>query len=333
MEANTAFQFSGVDLAGPLVLRSGTKAWIVLFTCATYRAVHLEVVETLSTGDFLMALRRFIARRGRIEQLFSDNATNFRGLDNAFGTLDWDEIQRFSSITRIKWNFLPPAAPWWGGFYERIIGFLKQILRRVLGKASLTLVELQTVLCDCEAVINSRPLTYVGNQKELQPLTPAMFTQPLPSQPVADLDEVDGNILNMRHRYCQNLRQDLRKRFKDEYISALIQKRDKMSQVPIQIGDIVLLETENKRVTWPLAVIEDLFPGADGVARVAQVRTAAGKRIRPVQRLFPLEIRNEDSTVDTTRTVTDTNDSTDVPYTRPRREIKLPQHLFDFVLN
>ncbi|XP_049871777.1 uncharacterized protein LOC126370796 [Pectinophora gossypiella] len=97
MEASVAYQFSGVDLTGPLTLRSGDKAWIVLFTCATYRAVHLEVVETLSTGDFLMALRRFVARRGRVEQLFSDNGTNFRGLDNAFSSLDWDEIQRFSS--------------------------------------------------------------------------------------------------------------------------------------------------------------------------------------------------------------------------------------------
>ncbi|KAL0861187.1 hypothetical protein ABMA27_009669 [Loxostege sticticalis] len=296
MKGNAAFQFSGVDLAGPLLLRSGTKAWIVLFTCATYRAVHLEVVESLSTSEFLMALRRFVARRGRVDCLFSDNGTNFRGLDNAFSSLDWDEIQRFSSITRIKWNFLPPAAPWWGGFYERMIGFMKQILRRVLGRAAVTLVELHTVLCDCEAVINSRPLTCMGDQNELQPLTPSSFIQPLPHVHVTDFDEIDKKTLNLRQRYCQKLREDLRKRFKEEYISSLIQRGKRLKHVPLQVRDVVLLEGDSqfsKRITWPLAIVEELHEGTDGVCRVARVRTADGVKVRPVQRLFALEVPND----------------------------------------
>ncbi|GFW51728.1 integrase catalytic domain-containing protein [Trichonephila clavipes] len=44
-----AFQITGADLAGPLSIRGGSKAWIVLFTCAVYRAVHLELVSSLST--------------------------------------------------------------------------------------------------------------------------------------------------------------------------------------------------------------------------------------------------------------------------------------------
>jgi hypothetical protein len=59
------FDITGVDLCGPLFLKDGKKCWVVLFTCAVFRAVHLEITTTLSTDGLLQALRRFIARRGR----------------------------------------------------------------------------------------------------------------------------------------------------------------------------------------------------------------------------------------------------------------------------
>ncbi|XP_035225287.1 uncharacterized protein LOC118197844 [Stegodyphus dumicola] len=80
---SAVFETTGVDLCGPLLLRPKSKAWIVLFTCAVYRAIHLEPVTSLSTETFLQALRRFIARRGRPATMYSDNGTNFTGADNA----------------------------------------------------------------------------------------------------------------------------------------------------------------------------------------------------------------------------------------------------------
>lgn len=171
-----------------------------------------------------------------------------------------------SAITKINWTFLPPGAPWWGGFYERLIGVLKQMLRRVLGKASLTFSELQTVICDCEATINSRPLSYVGNNFEnLKILTPAMFIQPLTDNNVQDLDQIDRKSLNLRAKYCQKLRDDFRQRFRNEYMSNLIQGGKRPKVIPLAIGD-------------------------DGHSRVAKIKTARGFLVRPLQRLFPLEI-------------------------------------------
>ena len=85
------FEVVGIDFAGPIYLRGQQKGWICLFTCAVYRAVHLELVTSLSTMTFLMALRRFIDRRGR------------------------PSVQQFSTAQRITWHFNPPSAPWWGG--------------------------------------------------------------------------------------------------------------------------------------------------------------------------------------------------------------------------
>ncbi|GFY19926.1 uncharacterized protein TNCV_2146191 [Trichonephila clavipes] len=149
-EVAAVFQVSGVDLAGPLLTKSKQKAWIVLFTCAVFRAVHLELITSLSTTDFIQAIRRFIARRGRISVMYLDNGTNFTGLNNALRQLDWTTIESEFRVHEIRWKFNPPSSPWWGGFWERLIGILKDLLRKNLGRSCLSYEELQTLVCECE---------------------------------------------------------------------------------------------------------------------------------------------------------------------------------------
>ncbi|XP_035220030.1 uncharacterized protein LOC118193096 [Stegodyphus dumicola] len=170
------FEVVGVDLAGPLYLREGSKAWIVLYTCAIYRAIHLELVTSLSTETFIQSLRRFIARRGRPYVIYSDNGTNFVGTNSVLKKVNWNAICSAASIQRIRWKFNPPTAAWWGGWWERLVRMVKENLRRVLGRTSLNYEELYTILCDCEQVINSRPITYVSeDNQDPSPLTPMMF--------------------------------------------------------------------------------------------------------------------------------------------------------------
>ncbi|GBM67650.1 hypothetical protein AVEN_226020-1 [Araneus ventricosus] len=97
------------------------------FTCAVYRAVHLELVSSLSTESFMQALRRFWARRGRGSTLYTDNGTNFVGAANALKSLDWDFIQAECSLMKIKWLFSPPSAPWYGGFWDRMVRSIKEL--------------------------------------------------------------------------------------------------------------------------------------------------------------------------------------------------------------
>lgn len=92
----TVFEVTGIDLGGPLYLMNGEKSWFVIFTCAVYRAAHLELVSSLSTEGFIQALRRFIARRGRPEVIYTDNGTNFVGTENLMKTLHWNDIIRHS---------------------------------------------------------------------------------------------------------------------------------------------------------------------------------------------------------------------------------------------
>ncbi|GFT14168.1 integrase catalytic domain-containing protein [Trichonephila clavipes] len=243
------FEVCGVDLCGPLFLKENKKCWIVLFTCAIYRAVHLELITSLSTDSFILAFRRFIARRGRPTTIHSDNGKNFVGTFNALNSIDWDKIQDFALKIKIQWKFSPPSAPWWGGFWERIVGMLKNVLRKVLGKASLNEEELNTLLCDAESIINSRPITYLSEDpKDLVALTPAMFLQEIREIGVPDFDMIDSKKLERRFIYRVKIRKDLRNRFRNEYL------------------------------------------GKDGRIRVVEVKTPSGNFIRPIQKLYPLEV-------------------------------------------
>ncbi|XP_054721262.1 uncharacterized protein LOC129231039 [Uloborus diversus] len=293
------FEVTGVDLAGPLYLKDGSKCWIVLFTCAIYRAVHLELVTSLSTEAFMQSFRRFISRRGRPYIVYSDNGSNFVKTRSALSRNDWNAIAAEAADQKIHWKLNPPSAAWWGGWWERLVRMVKQLLRRSLGRASLNYEELSTILCDCENILNSRPITYVSEDvKDPQPLTPLMFLQELPSSGVPDLDEVDSKELGRRARYRQRLRRDVRNRFRKEYLGQLRQfALKKRKSDPVKIGDIVLLEDmTRKRINWPLAKVVEIFPGKDDIVRLAKVKTENGMLLRPVQRLYPLEINSPTTT-------------------------------------
>jgi hypothetical protein len=234
----------------------------------TYK--HCRVVFGLSSSPFLLA-----------------------ATINLLKKIDWKKIESIGTTERLKWKFNPPSAPWWGGWWERVVGMVKVLLRRILGRASLLYEELSTVMCDVECVINSRPLTHLsGSPKDLVALSPNLFLIDDKPYGVPDLDAVDSKSLNRRLQYQQQLKNDLRKRFRDEYLGLLVHRNTKkVSEHRIRVGDVVLVGCDNKkRLEWPLARVTELIPGRDGVERVAKLKTAKGEITRPIQRLYPLEI-------------------------------------------
>lgn len=143
----------------------------------------------MSTECFLLAFRRFIARRGRPSTVYSDSGKNLVGAANLLKSIDGEKVENFATEKRISWKFSPPSAPWCRGFWERLIRLLKSILRRVLGRACLN-DEMATVLCDAESLINYRPLTYLS--EDLSALTPSTFLQEFKDIGVPNLDLIDS---------------------------------------------------------------------------------------------------------------------------------------------
>ncbi|GFX74662.1 integrase catalytic domain-containing protein [Trichonephila clavipes] len=293
------FEVVGVGLAGPLYVKRGDKVWIVLYTCAIYRALHLELVSSLSTDAFLLSFRRFVARRGRPRIVYSDNGTNFRGAYNELIDINWNKVSRYAEIQRITWKFIPPSADWWGGFRERLVRMVKELLRRTLGKAIFMYEELLTILCECEKVVNSCPLTYLSkDMHDLTPITPARFLFEIPTADTKDLDFRDANHFRKILRFRAKVIEELKRIFRNEYLAQLIQRQKQHPQSSnIQAGDIILIGDDwKKRLQWPLARVIKLISRKDGLVRTVKLKTQSCTLNRPIQRVFPFEVSGNDIT-------------------------------------
>ncbi|GFS50986.1 integrase catalytic domain-containing protein [Trichonephila clavipes] len=219
------------------------------------------------------------------------------------------------------------------------------VLKRTLGRSVLKYDELYTVLCDCASIINCRPLTYVSeNPEELIPLTPSMFLISNKNSNIEDIEELNSNSLNKRIKYRSKLLKDLRQRFRNEYLSQLIQKHNEKESRDPQIGEVVLVGDDNKkRLFWALAKIIELIPGRDGKIRTVRLKTQHGKMLRPIQRIYPLEIRSNENLQrgleESIPTVSETLSPDEVifkKYTSSGRCVKKPKrdwiYLIEFVM-
>lgn len=167
----------------------------------------------------------------------------------------------------------------------------------------MTYEEMLTLLCEAESVINGRPLTYLSDDpNEMTPLTPAHFIQDIRGSETHDMDIVNSKHLLKRVRYLQSLRENLRKRFQKEYLGKLVRNpKSRSKRKEISVGEIVLIGCKGtKRLNLPLGCVVELFLGKDGIQRVAKMRFANGYLVRPVQRLYPLEMSVSEFPFDTT---------------------------------
>ncbi|XP_036149070.1 uncharacterized protein LOC118647739 [Monomorium pharaonis] len=236
------FTHTGVDYAGPIFLKEGKrrnarshKAYIAIFVCFATKAAHIEIVSDLTIEAFLGALKRFVSRRGSPTDIYSDNGTTFVGANrqiSEFYDLIKDEqsqrtIKESLRSHEITWHFIPPHAPHFGGLWEAAVKSAKSHMRKVVGNAGLTLEEAQTLFCEIEAVMNSRPLTPLSTDpSDLKCITPGHFLigSALNSFPTPNLTEEKENWLK-RWQRVEQMRQHFWKRWSAEYLHTLIERQ------------------------------------------------------------------------------------------------------------
>ncbi len=92
----------------------------------------MEVTTKLTAEHVLMAIRRFIARRGVPKYIISDNAQGYKLTSRTLSCPSWKaavidpSVQNYCSEMKIDWKLIVELAPWMGGFYERMIGTIKR---------------------------------------------------------------------------------------------------------------------------------------------------------------------------------------------------------------
>jgi hypothetical protein len=296
VEPTLPFVKCGVDYFGPFLVKRGRsteKAWGVIFTCFSTRAVHLELAESLATEAFINAFRRFTCRRGEVMDVWSDNGTNFVGAERELKTeiakLKSSGVAEVLATRSVNWHFNPPAASHFGGAWERLIRSIRKALHAVMKGREMKYAVLETALIEVEALLNSRPISKVSmDAADMSALTPGHFLilRPYVARPFAVTQDREVSSRNA-WKCAQALVNMFWKRWLREYVPNLRELpkwRDVRNN--IKQGDVVLLiDSSTQRGKWPLGIIDKVFPGTDGIVRVVDVMVNGTVLRRPVAKL------------------------------------------------
>lgn len=284
------FWFSGCDLFGPFIVKSGRrecKRYGVMFTCLVSRAVHIEVVYSLTTDSYLNAFKRFVALRGSVREIRCDQGTNLVGARNELLKMGCDMV------------FNPPASSHRGGVWERMIGLARRIIEGILCEHGSRLDDegLMTVFSEAASVINSRPLNVnnISDPQSLEPLTPnhliTMKSKIIPPN-LALMDIERSDLYATRQwRRVQYLIDLFWSRWKRE-ISQQHMSRAKWNspRENLRPDEIVLvIDDQCHRSLWKIARVTEVSTSQDGLVRSVKVQLADRSTLqRPVQKLIRL---------------------------------------------
>ncbi|XP_062713670.1 uncharacterized protein LOC134290528 [Aedes albopictus] len=292
------FTYTGLDYFGPILVkqgRSNVKRWVALFTCLTIRAVHIEVVHSLSTISCIMAVQRFVARRGQPREFWSDNATCFQGTGNELAAHNKALVEKFTT-SRCTWKFIPPSTPHMGGVWERLVRSVKVAVGAVLESSRKPDDEtLETILIEAEGMINSRPLTYVPLESaDQEALTPNHFLLGNSSGAKFLSNSPLNNhmILRKSWKMARHIGDEIWRRWLKEYLPMITRRCKWFEDVKdLQVGDLVLVIGGTTRNQWIRGQIEEVYPGRDGRVRQALVRTSSGPVRRAAVKLAVLDVK------------------------------------------
>jgi len=288
IEPSPPFTYCGMDCFGPFVVKNGRKEikrYGLLFTCMCSRAIHIEMLDDMSTDAFINGLRCFIAIRGAVRQIRSDQGTNFVGANNEFKKeRNVNKLSSFLAERQCDFVMNAPSASHTGGVWERQIRTVRNVLNSVLllCPGRLDDSSLRTMLYEVMSIVNCRPLSVndIDDPNAFEPLTPnhiltAKSSVPLP--PPGDFVKEDL-FLRKRWRRVQYLLEQFWARWRSEYV-AQISLRQKWHEPRrnIRSGDIVLVkDMDLPRNQWPLAKVVEANTDDDGLVR--RVRVTIGKR-------------------------------------------------------
>ena len=265
--------------------------------------MHLELTEALSAESFLQAFRRFVSRRGLPSVMISDNAKTFKSAANDIKKIRQSrEVQRHLTNKQVNWQFIfLEKAPWWGGFWERLVQSIIRCLKKTIGQTTLTYEELRTAVIEIESTLNNRPLTYICGDEDGSSccLTPANLIygnrlSSIPNERQYDITST-SQCLTKRARYQFRLLAEFNRQWRRDYLLSLREyskgKNKATQSLPvIKKGDVVILKDEHtSRCWWKLAMVTELVVGRDNQVRAAKICVLNTDK-RPVTLRHPIQL-------------------------------------------
>jgi hypothetical protein len=280
--------------------------YLVIFTCLNIRAIHLELVPSMSSADFLMAFVRFCNLYGIPKALYSDNASSFLQAGTLLTASSSDnDLYEYLLRNNIKHIRIPLYSAWVGSAWERLIRVVKSCLYKTVGRSRLNYFQFITTLSDIQVSVNSRPLTYRDESDLSQDIiSPSSFLLSGSSNSHLIFGDLNREALapTSREALVETLekREEVLAKFRDlwysEYLLSLRQSGKDLYQDSwsdkIRVGDIVLISSPIKpRPLWQMGRVTKLLTGKDGRTRsVELIRPDRSSGIYAISLLYPLEL-------------------------------------------
>jgi hypothetical protein len=312
LEATPPFTHCAQDCFGPFIVKEGRrelKRYGLIITCMASRAIHVELLDDMTTDAYINGLRCFIAIRGPVQTMRCDQGSNFVGADRelreALKEIKEEQLRKFFEKNQCRFIMNSPHSSHMGGCWERHIRTIRSILTTMLYQHSgrLDTSTLRTFLYESMAIVNSRPLTPQDlSDPQSVPLTPnhlIMMKSKVFLTPPGNFVREDV-YTRKRWRRVQFLAQEFWRRWKREYLMTL-QSRQKWhkEEVNVKKGDIVILKDDNAvRGDWRLGRVVDTIVDEDKLVRRVKLLmadsalSASGKRLtkptvleRPIHKL------------------------------------------------
>ncbi len=286
VEPSPPFSFCGMDCFGPFLTKQGrkeSKRYGLLFTCFCSRAIHIEMLDSMSTDAMINGLRCFIAIRGAVRQIKSDQGSNFVGAKNelrdALKEVDADRVAAFLADRQCDLVMNTPYSSHVGGVWERQIRTVRSVLRATLALSSgrLNDMSLRAFLYEAMAIVNSRPLTVndLHDPHSLEPLTPNHLLTMKSAKALPPPGEFVREDMYDKKRWwhVQYLAEQFWSRWRKEYLANIaLRQKWHTPRRNLRVGDIVVMKgDEAHRNEWRLARVTGTTTDKDGLVRKVKI--------------------------------------------------------------
>ena len=305
------FLHTGIDYTSHVWVKEGNglkKMYLLVFTCLNVRAIHIELIDDMSTHSLILALIRFCNIFGVPSHIYSDNAKSFVAginfMQEVFLSSEFNE--KFSKYN-IKHIRIPVYSAWVGSTWERMIRVIKSCLYKVVGRAKLTYFNLLTILSDIQQSINSRPLTYrCSDDSGLEGITPNCFIRPNANasllfkacdKSILEADPPSRSLVNKSIAIRDSMLEEFKQMWYEEYLLSLREQCKNLHQIKfvnkIRVDDVVLVRgpSTKKRPHWMLGRVLELIYGDDNNVRSVKLKRGDGAvQHHSISHLYPMEL-------------------------------------------
>ena len=305
LKPSPAFQTVGIDYFGPFEIKGEVqkrirgKAYGVIFTCFTSRAVYVDTAPDMTTDGFLQVFRRFCSMRGWPSKLYSDNGKQLVGASNELkaiiSKLGWQEILKFGMPhNKVEWEFAPPYAKWYNGATEALVKSVKRAISAAAGVNIFKFSELQTVMFEAAELVNERPIgLHPNSPDEGVYLSPNDLLLGRASNNIPQGPFQERSSDKHRFEFLQKVVNVFWRRWiREVFPNMVVQQKWHTAQRDLRAGDVVLVQDLNPvRGRWKMALVEKPIVSEDNRVRrvLISYKTEEGTRStveRPVQNLI-----------------------------------------------